>query len=63
MSSNLQLRVSLNLNYLLGTTVYFQNIRTIKTWHLLGLILVGVGLIILEATTIVNILKPIRRES
>ena len=63
MITKLQLIMSLRLNYLLGTAVYLQNIRQIKVWHLLGLILIGVGLIILEATTIVNILKPIRMES
>ena len=63
MITKLQMIMSLKLNYLLGTAVYLQNINQIKVWHLLGLILIGVGLIVYNASVVVNMLKPIRKES
>ena len=63
MITKLQLIMSLHLNYLLGTAVYLQNISQIKVWHLLGLILLGVGLIVYNVSVVVNMLTPIRKES
>ena len=61
MTTKLQLIMSLRLNYLLGITVYLQNTSQIQAWHLLGLILIGVGLIVYDATVLGNIINNIKK--